>query len=167
MAAKSRLDPAFEPADAFIGIATNMPIIQLVHYINTRSLLKLVREKDLPVYSEKTDSLSDFKFYHYQDEDYRSIFCLLGNNSSGLSLLPLHKQFSYFLVIQGAIPEEKISQLVAQIKSISGVQLAAVINQEPIKTLGPILQDLEIHLTELNKQKAEKQKRIMPLAEDQ
>jgi hypothetical protein len=167
MAAKSRLDPAFEPADAFIGIATNMPIIQLVHYINTRSLLKLVREKDLPVYSEKTDSLSDFKFYHYQDEDYRSIFCLLGNNSSGLSLLPLHKQFSYFLVIQGAIPEEKISQIVAQIKSISGVQLAAVINQEPIKTLGPILQDLEIHLTELNKQKAEKQKRIMPLAEDQ
>jgi hypothetical protein len=70
-------------------------------------------------------------------------------------------------VIQGAIPDEKISQLVAQIKSISGVQVAAVLNQEPIKTLGPILQDLEIHLTELNRQKAEKLKRIMPLAEDQ
>lgn len=167
MAAKSRLDPAFETADAFIGIATNMPIIQLVHYINSRSLLKLVREKDLPVYSEKTDSLNDFKFYHYQDEDYRSVFCLLGNSSSGLSLLPTHKQFSYFLVIQGAIPEEKISQLVTQIKSISGVQLAAVIYQEPIKALGPILQDLELHLTELNQQKAVKQKRIMPLAEDQ
>lgn len=167
MAAKSRLDPAFEPADAFIGIATNMPVIQLVHYINSRSLLKMVREKDLPVYSEKSDSLNDFKFYHYQDEDYRSVFCLLGNSSSGLNLLSTHKQFSYFLVIQGAIPEEKVSQLVAQIKSISGVQMAAVINQEPIRTLGPILQDLEIHLTQLNMGKAEKQKRIMPLAEDQ
>ena len=167
MAAKPRLDPAFEHADAFIGIATNMPVIQLVHYINSRSLLKLVREKDLPVYSEKSGSLNDFKFYHYQDEDYRSVFCLLGNSSSGLNLLSTHKQFSYFLVIQGAIPEEKVTQLVAQIKSISGVQMAAVINQEPIKTLGPILQDLEIHLTELKKEKAEKQKRIMPLAEDQ
>lgn len=167
MAAKSRLDPAFEPADAFIGIATNMPVIQLVHYINSRSLLNLVREKDLPVYFEKSDSLKDFKFYHSQDEDYRSIFCLLGNSSLGLSLLPTHKQFSFFLVIQGAIPEEKISQLVIQIKSIAGVQLAALINQEPIKALGPILQDLEIHLSELKKEKAEKQIRIMPLAEDQ
>ena len=167
MAAKSRLDPAFEPADAFIGIATNMPVIQLVHYMNSRSLLNLVREKDLPVYSEKSNILNDFKFYHYQDEDYRSVFCLLGNSSSGLNLLATHKQFSYFLVIQGAIPGEKISQLVAQIKSISGVQMAAVINQEPIRTLGPILQDLEIHLTQLNTEKTEKQKRIMPLAEDQ
>jgi len=167
MATKSRLDPTFEPADAFIGIATNMPVVQLVHYINSRSFLKLVREKDLPVYSEKLNSLNEFSFFHYQDEDYRSTFCLLGNSSSGLNLLPSHKQFSYFLVIQGAIPQEKISQLAALIKSISGVQMAAVINQEPIKTLGPILQDLEIHLTELNKEKAEKLKRIMPLSEDQ
>jgi hypothetical protein len=167
MARIPRLDPTFEPADAFIGIATNMPVIQLVHYINSRTLLNLVREKDLPVYSEKSDTLTDFKFYHYQDEDYRSIFCLLGNNSSGLNLLLTHKQFSYFLVIQGAIPEEKITQLVGLIKSIAGVQLAAIINQEPIKTLGPILQDLEIHLTQLKKEKADMQKRIMPLAEDQ
>jgi len=167
MARVPRLETAFEPADAFIGIATNMPVIQLVHYINSRSLLKLVREKDLPVYSEKSDNLNDFKFYYYQDEDYRSVFCLLGNSSSGLNLLPTHKQFNFFLVVQGAIPDEKVSQLVAQIKSISGVQMAAVINQEPIRTLGPILQDLEIHLTLLNMEKADKQKRIMPLAEDQ
>jgi hypothetical protein len=168
MAAKSRLDPTFEPADAFIGIATNMPVIQLVHYINSHTLLKLVRENDLPVYSEKSDTLIDYKFFHYQDDDYRSTFCLLSNSSSsGLHLLPAHKQFSYFLVIQGAIPEERVTQLVARIKSIAGVQLAAIINQEPIKILGPVLQDLEIHLTQLNKEKAEKQKRIMPLAEDQ
>lgn len=167
MAAKSRLDPTIELADAFIGIATNMPVIQLVHYMNSRTLLNLVREKDLPVYFEKTDKLQDFKFYHCQDEDYRSIFCLVGNSSSGVNLVASHKHFSYFLVIQGAIPEEKVSQLIAQMKSIAGVQLAALINQEPIKSLGPILQDLEIHLTELKKEKAEKLTRIMPLAEDQ
>jgi hypothetical protein len=33
--------------------------------------------------------------------------------------------------------------------------------------LGPILQDLELHLTGLEKDKTEKLKRIMPLAEDQ
>jgi hypothetical protein len=167
MARIPRLDPTFEPADAFIGIATNMPVIQLVHFINQQTLLKLFREEDLPVYSEKTNSLNYFKFFHYQDEDFRSDFCLLSNSNAGINLLPTHKQFSYFLVVQGAIPDNKVKLLVSQLKSIAGIQLAAVINQEPIRPLGPILQDLELHLSELKVAKAEKNKRIMPLSEDQ
>lgn len=167
MARIQRLDPTFEPADAFIGIVTNMPVIQLVHFINSQTRINLVRKKDLPVFAEKSLKPNAYTFFHFQDEDYRSDFCLLGNSSSGIKLLPSHKQFSYFMVVQGAIPEEKIVQLVAQIKSIAGIQLAAIINQEPIKTLGPILQDLEIHLSQINKEKAEQIKQIMPLAEDQ
>jgi hypothetical protein len=167
MARIPKLEPAFEPADAFIGIATNIHVIQLVHFINRQTLLNLVREEDLPVYSEKTDSLNYFKFFHYQDDDYRSDFCLLANSNEGLNLLPAHKQFAYFLVIHGAIPEAKVKQILTQVKSIAGVQLAAIIGQEPIKTLGPILQDLELHLTDLKTGKAEKDKRIMPPAENQ
>jgi len=167
MARIPRLEPAFEPADAFIGIATNIPVIQLVHFINSKSLLNLVREDDLPVYSEKSETLTTFKFYHYQDEDYRSDFCLVANSNAGINLLPTHKQFSFFLIIHGAIPDEKVTLLVAQIKSITGVQLAAIIDQQPIRALGPILQDLELHLSDLKLKKAEKQKRIMPLSEDQ
>jgi len=167
MARIPKLEPAFEPADALIGIATNIPVIQLVHFINSRTFLNLVRADDLPVFSEKTNSLNDFKFYHYQDDDFRSEFCLLSNSSSGINILPTHKQFSYFLVIDGAIPGGKITQLVTQIKSITGVQLAAIVNQEPIKALGPILQDLELHLSELNKAKAREIKPFMPLSENQ
>ena len=49
MARPQRLEPVFEPADAFVGIVTNMPVIQLAHFINRVSLLNLVREEDLPV----------------------------------------------------------------------------------------------------------------------
>lgn len=167
MARVPRLDPAFEPADAFIGIATTMPVIQLVHFINQQTQLNLYREEDLPVYSEKNDSLNHFKFFYYQDEDLRSAFCLLANSNTGIYLLPTHKQFSYFMVVQGAIPDYKVTQLVTQIKSIAGVQLAAIISQDPIRTLGPILQDLEMHLSDLKVEKAETEKRIMPLSEDQ
>jgi hypothetical protein len=167
MARIPRLDPSFEPADAFIGIATNMPVIQLVHFINQLSFLKLYRREDLPVYSEKTDSFSYYKFFHYQDDDLRSDFCLLNNSNAGINLLATHKQFSYFLVVQGAIPSTIVTKLISQLKSIAGVQLAAIINQEPIRALGPILQDLELHLSEIKVGKAEKQKRIMPLSEDQ
>ncbi len=167
MARIPRLEPAFEPADALIGIATSIPVIQLVHFINNLSFLALVREEDLPVYFEKTDTLNSFKFFYYQDEDYRSDFCLLTNSSAGIVLLPTHRQFSYFLIIHGAIPNEKVSRLVSQVKSISGVQLAVSIKQETVKELGPVLQDLELHLTELKKKKNESQKRIMPSAEDQ
>jgi hypothetical protein len=167
MARVPRLDPAFEPADAFIGIATNMSVTQLVHFINQQTLLKLVREEDLPVYNEKTESLNYYKFFHYQDVDYRSDFCLLSNNNAGLFLLTTYKQFSYFLIIHGAIPEDKVKALVSGIKSITGVQLAATIAQEPKNAVGPLLQDIELHLTGLKMEKAKKQKRIMPLAEDQ
>ena len=167
MARIPKLEPAFEQADAFIGIATNIPVIQLVHFINHSTFLNLVRADDLPVYSEKTDSLNYHRFFHYQDEDFRSDFCLLANNSDGMYLIPTHKQFGYFLVVHGAIPDEKVKQILGQVKKIGGVQMAAIIAQEPIKTLGPILQDLELHLLDLRKQKAEKGKRIMPSAEDQ
>jgi hypothetical protein len=167
MAIKLRIDPAFEPSDAFICIATTMPVIQLVHFINSQTWLKLVREDDLPVYSEKTDSLRTYKFFHCMDEDFRSTFSLLSNNNEGLYVLPSHKQFGFFLVIYGAIPADKIKQLIAQIKSISGVQLAASISQEPGKVFGPILQDLELHLTDLKRVKAGNEKRFMPPAEEQ
>ena len=167
MAAKLRIDPTFEPADAFIGIATNMQVTQVVHFINSLTWLNLVREDDLPVYSEKTDSLHSYKFFHCADEDFRSTFSLVCNSNEGLNLLPAHKQFGFFLVIYGAIPAEKIKQLIAQIKSISGVQLAASISQEPGKVFGPILQDLELHLTDLKRVKAGNEKRFMPPAEEQ
>jgi len=167
MARVSKLEPAYEKADAFIGIATNLPVIQLVHFINRQTLLNLIREDDLPVYSEKTDSLNYFKFFHYNDDDYRSDFCLLSNFNEGINLLPTQKQFGFFLVVHGAIPDEKVKQLIAKLKAIAGVQLAASIDQGPIKMLGPILQDLELHLTELKKDREEKDKRIMPTAEDQ
>lgn len=167
MAIKTRLEPAFEQADAFIGIATNLPVTQLVHFINRQSMLNLVRGEDLPVYNEKTDHQNHFRFYHYEDDDYRSDFCLLANNNAGINLLPTHKQFGYFLVIHGAIPDEKIKVLISEIKSISGVQLAAIVAQEPIKMLGPILQDLELHLTDLKQAKMLMKNRIMPSAENQ
>jgi len=167
MARVPKLEPAFEPADAFIGITTNIPVIQLVHFINHSTLLNLVREDDLPVYSESTDSLNYHKFFHYHDEDLRSDFCLLVNKSEEAYLLPKQKEFGYFLVIHGAIPDEKVKQLLTQVKKITGVQTAALIGQEPIKALGPILQDLELHLLDMGKQKIEKEKRIMPSAEEQ
>jgi hypothetical protein len=166
MARIPRLEPAFEPADAFIGIATTLPVVQLVHFINSLTFLNLSRVEDLPVYSEKSD-LQHFKFFHYQDDDYRSDFCLITNNNLGMILIPTHRQFGYFLVINGALPQEKVIQLVSQTKAIAGVQLAALIKQDSIKGIGPVLQDLELHLTDLKMKKNEDQKRIMPLSEYQ
>lgn len=167
MARKQRLEPSFQQADAFIGIATNLSAIQLVHFINRESWLNLVRETELPVYSEKSDSLNYFRFFYYQDEDLRSDFCLLCNQSDGLFLLPTQKQFGYFLLVNGAIPDGKVKQLISSIKSIAGVQLAASIPQEPIKALGPLLEDLELHLTDLKQIRKESVKRIMPSSEEQ
>lgn len=167
MARIPKLDLSFEAADAFIGITSNLPVIQLVHFINNFTFLNLVREEDLPVYSEKTDNFNNFRFFHYFDEDYRTEFCLLANSSEGINLLPSLKQFNYFLIVNGAIPAEKVLQIIAQVRPIAGLQVAAAIKQDPKYGLGSVLQDLELHLADLKMKKAKKQKRFMPLSEDQ
>jgi hypothetical protein len=167
MARNQRLDPSFSSADAFIGIATNIPVIELVHFINSTTILNLSREEDLPAYLEKAGKLMYFRFFYHQNDEYRSDFCLLSNSSSGINLIPKQKQFTYFLVVQGAIPQDKIDQIRRQIKLINGVQLTVDIKQEEIREIGSILQDLELHLTELKKAKLENQKPFMPLSEDQ
>lgn len=167
MATKKRLDPTVHLADSFIGITTNLQVIQLVHYINRDSLLKLVREKDLPVYNEKTDTTKEFKFFLYEDDDFRSKFCLVNNNNDGSYVLPTYKQFNYFLFVFGAIREDKLKHLIGKIKSISGVQMAAIVPQEPIKQIESILIDMELHLTDLQSERNNKQKHYMPLAEEQ
>jgi hypothetical protein len=167
MARKPRLEPAFEEADALIGIASTLPLAQLVYFINRDTHLNLVRESDLQVFSEKTETLEPFRFYYYFDEEYRSEFCLIGNHNEGRFMLPSQRQFGYFLFIYGSCTEQIIISIVKGFKSIPGVQIAAVLPQSPIREMGGVLQDLEIHLTELKTAKDEIPKYIMPLSDDQ
>ena len=167
MARKSLLEQANEKADALIGIASALPIFRLVHLLNQHSMLELVCEDDFPVYIEKSKKVFDFPFYYYENEDYRSSFCLVNNSNRETYLLPLHKQLSYLLIIKGAMPTDKISKLVSSIKSIPGIQLATLLNQSGIKSFDSIMEDLEMHLNTLKIKRTSLEKRIMPSAEDQ
>lgn len=167
MARKPRIEFDYEPADSFIGITASIPLYRLVHHINQTTFLNLVCEKDIPVYFEKPGASFNFSFFHCRDEDSFTDFCMVSNSNEGLKLIPKLKQFNYLLILQGALPQEKCTQLVSRIKDIQGVQIAASINQEPLPELGPILQDIELHLIELKKEKAGTLKNIMPSAEEQ
>jgi len=167
MPRKSRLEPAFEPADALIGIASAMPVHRLIHYINQVTSLSIYRTDELPVFNEKSESLTYYDFCTCYLEDFRTQVSLVSNNSGNEQLIPALRQLNYFLMIQGSMPEEKIGQLVTAIKGITGVQLAALVKQETHKELANILQDLELHLLELKKKKEEEKRKIMPLSDDQ
>jgi len=167
MARKPRIEFNFEPADVFIGITTSIPMYRLVHFINQQTILNLVCENEMPVYFEKQDASFNFRFYHCSNENMFSDFSLVSNSNEGLALIPKLRQFNFFLVIQGAIPASERTQLVSQIKAIQGVQIAVALNQNPLPELGPVLQDVELHLIELKKEKAGKLKKVMPSAENQ
>jgi len=167
MARVQRLEPSNDQATAFIGIASNLPIAQLVHFINSKSAINLAREEDIPIYNERTGGLNHHSFFYADDNNFLCSYCLLLNSSEGINILPTHKQFNCFLIVQGAIPDERISFLISSIKSISGVQIAAQIKQETVKGLTPIIQDLELHLSDIKKQKDNELLRSMPYSQDQ
>lgn len=167
MARKSLLEPAYEKADALIGIACSIPVYRLVHLLNQHTMLQLECEVDIPVFIEKVKLSLDFPFYYYEDEDFRSSFCLISNSNRAALILPMHKQLSYLLIIKGAIPAEKITQLIVSIKQIAGIQLATSLNQSTIKNFESVMEDLEMHLDVIKKRKADLVKRIMPSSENQ
>ncbi len=167
MARKSQLEPANERADALIGIATSLPIFRLVHLLNKQTLLQLVCEDDIPIYIEKQKQLIEFSFYYCENEDYRSSFCLVNNIYRTAVIIPSQKQLSYLLIIKGAIPSDKVSQLIAAIKLIPGVQLAVLLDQKGMKYFESVMEDLELHLDSVKMKNASNEKRIMPSAENQ
>lgn len=167
MARKPKLEPTFEPANALIGIASDLPLVRLVHFINNNTPLQLSCTDDLEVFFEKLDDLVPFRFFYCRDEEYRSDICLVPNLADGLLLLPKIKEFNFLLVVRGAMPPERVKQITAAVKRISGVRIATPVKQETIPELGPVLQEIEIHLIGITNQLANAKLRIMPRSEDQ
>lgn len=151
MARRNKLETANDTANAFIGIATIHRDYKLVHYLNSNLGLELVNEEDLPVYNSKTDSLTFFPFFCYHHPDLRTDIYLIANSISTSVLIPTLRQINYFLLLQGAAYQQHIDTMIASIRKIPGIQAALLINQSGIKEIPPLMEDLELHLIELQK----------------
>jgi len=149
MAKKIRLEPSAGQMNAIIGIATQLRDYRLVHFINQYLEIELANVDDLPVVNPKSETFSFHSLYLFHHPDLRTDFCLVSNTDGTSTLIPSLKQINYFLLLQGAAYKQHVDSMITNIRKIQGVQAVIAINQASIKEIGPILDDIELHILDL------------------
>ena len=154
MAKKYRLSFALSYDYNIIGIASQLRDYKLCFFINNSLRIKLHRIEDIPVNTSGTDEFLSFPFFRYFDALHKINWYLIANhNHQQQFLLTDFKKLDYFLINDGIPPFLKQENFISAIKSISNVQLLISIDPEKSKSLNYLLQDLEMHILEIDRKK--------------
>jgi len=108
-----------------------------------------VRRPDIPFYS-KTGLTGHFAFYTFHDEDLRMDYYIIGNKNQGKIAIKDYKHFEFFILIQLSSYSIAVNDLLAEMRKLRGLNAALTIPTEQLKSFNEILEDIELHLMEIN-----------------
>ncbi len=135
-----------EPFDdiRIIGINTGMYDYQLAWNLNKAAKLNLVRYKDIT-----SDGENFFSFYLYDAGENSNAFNLVAMSNEETRMISITPQTDYLLIIRNYIKDSDFQALLAKIKAIPKVFYAYVIDPGKISKIDTILEDIEMHETEI------------------
>jgi hypothetical protein len=154
MAKKHKLSPALSYDYSVVGIVSTLRDFRFCHFVNEVLNIKLSRNVDIPVNVQGSDQLFYFPFYRFYDVSYKINWYLMANkNHQQQWMLAGLKQLNFFLVNDGIPSFMQLSGFVASIKKIPHVLMAQELDLNKAKKLNYLLEDLEMHILELDRKK--------------
>jgi len=131
-----------------IGVSSALKDYQLSHFFNRRFSTQFIKQTDIPFYG-KQGLKGRFAFYYYYDEDLRMDFYLFSNYSKNTYSIATYKHFEYFVLFKLSSFLLPVNEILKEMRTISGVNAALQIPLKTIKTLDEILEDIELHLLDI------------------
>lgn len=151
MAKKHRLQVANGDEYSVIGIATQLKDFKMCLFLNQALGTRLVRDGEMHV-SNSGNQTSAFPFFRYFDAPNKINWYFVANRNHEQQLMISElKQLSYFLINDGIPPFMSLDDFIASVSKINNVQLAHEISPQRYKELVFMLQDLEMHVLELDR----------------
>lgn len=132
-----------------IGITTTMPDYKLAWNINTKLGIKLVKLKD--IVPAGLNGEFAYAFYLYDDGENSNNYNLVSINDKGAKWLKLPMTTDYMLIIRNSIHDEKLNDILKTIRKTEQLVHAFLIEQEGIKGIDPLLEQIELHEMEMMK----------------
>jgi hypothetical protein len=132
-----------------IGISSSLADYHLSHLLNKQFQLGFMRRPDIPFYS-KTGLIGHFPFYSFQDEDLRMDYYIIGNKNLGRIAIKDYKHFEFFILIQLSSYSIAINDILVEMRKLRGLNAALTIPTQQLKSFNEILEDIELHLMEIN-----------------
>ncbi|OYT16866.1 MAG: hypothetical protein B7C24_05665 [Bacteroidetes bacterium 4572_77] len=148
---KIRFKPSAISSEEYlmIGISTSWDDFQLAHHLNKQFDNNFYKINDI-VFYDKNGSLGNFPFYYHRDFDLKLDYYLLANRGDEHFLLPKYKNFEFFILFRVSTYSLPLKELLTKMRKLSNINAALEIPLLTVKNLSEILEDIEIHLMEIN-----------------
>ena len=155
MAKKLSISKSVNHQHSIIGLSCLANDYRLLYFASKALGFSFTKLEDLPLYGKK-DKLGDFSFYHFTDKEKQLNYYLFSNKSQGQIAVSAFRNFDYFLLIDSTLNSVFQRELLSKLRAIPILQAAMNIPSSNIKNLDLLLEDIELHLIDLQKIKKKK-----------
>ncbi|MCD6091677.1 MAG: IPExxxVDY family protein [Bacteroidales bacterium] len=152
MAKKLSVSKSVSHQCSVIGLSCLHSDYRLLYFASKTLHFSFQKLDDLPLYNKK-GKVGDFSFYHFEDKVNHLNYYLFSNKNEGKIAVSAHKNFDYFLLIDDVIDTVVQLELLSRLRSIPILQAAMSIPISSLKDLDILIEDIELHLIEIKKQK--------------
>ena len=131
-----------EPFDdiQIIGINATLADYKLAYYFNTELGFNFTRLEDILL-----DNQNPYAFFYYNAGENRNVYNLVSLRHQGQPCVKLKPQMDYLLIVRNHITDERLEQLIKNIRSIRQVTYAYIMDLEKSPALDVLLERIEMH----------------------
>ncbi len=127
-----------------IGISSHLKDYKLCWNLNNILEINLQKNNNF-ISSKKKSNLEEYSFYHYYDLNQRCFYYLLSNKKNNSFLIEKMPETDYVLLMKGYMNQQKINDIVINIKKTTNILTAFLINMEKYNEMNGFLTDIELH----------------------
>jgi hypothetical protein len=131
---KYTLEIEYDYDFVLIGISSHEKDYRICWVINNKLGLNLIKTEALEIKDKKQDEPSHFSLFCFEQPDEFMEYFMIANRSEKGLLIPEQKQIDYFFIIRGEIEDEKVMEIIKQIKESNLVQTAFRVDVKALKS---------------------------------
>jgi len=144
MSKKLMLDFEDEISYSFIGISSSLKDYKLNFFINKLSGFDFKRV-DSFIFSFNNQKFY-YSLYIYIDHDNMHNYYLISNKHNAVRLVKDFIVFDYILIMDGEIDDDYVFELAKKIKTVPGVMLSSVLDNEIFDKIPKLRSEFDLHL---------------------
>ena len=123
-----------------IGINSTLADYKLAYYFNTLLNFSFIRLDEILL-----DDQKPYAFFYYNAGENRNVYNLVSLRYQGQPCLKLKPQMDYLLIVRNHTTNEKMEQLIKNIRSIRQVTYAYIMDLSKTPTMDVLLERIEMH----------------------
>lgn len=123
-----------------IGINSTLIDYKLAYYLNSTLSFNFIRLKEILL-----DDILPYAFFYYNSGENRNAYNLVSLRHKDHLCVKLNPQIDFLLIVRNPIKEEKLDQLVKNIRTIKDVTYAYVMDLSKSPTMDVLLERIEMH----------------------